>query len=207
MRFADAIGLGAIVLLWAASIYSLVLNFKQYGLQGPFLGRFLGQVGGGNHTLAIFAVIIPMTAFVLKSHINLLMGFGVILMADFFHEALWNIPYYVYYDMDSRIFIFLSVLIGFLAGAGIWIKREHSFAPLWRLGIWFALITGYLVFTHGGFYSENVLNPSMSYPQNLLVNAYEISEVALFAFLLYKALMVGLLNGKHPLFSRMFPRP
>jgi hypothetical protein len=198
-RFFDVVGLCFFAILWGTVAYSIVVNIKQFGIDGLVLGRYLGRVEGGNHTLATLAVIAPMTYFVYKAHMNWGFGFAVTYLADYFHEAIWNLPYYIYYHMTAYAIEWFGsflVLLTIFYGTGIWRKREYSLKPLLWLVPWFILVTIYLYATGGGAYSTNVLNPVLSQPNNLWVNAYEIGEVAFFAMSLCYALMQGLKEGK-----------
>lgn len=189
----DAIGVAFTVLIWGAALYSLVLDFAYWGPSGLILGRFLNRNdGGGIHTLAIILVAAPLTYYGRKSRINWILVPLIIMLADYYHEAIWNVPYYLYYSAhlgDLQLYLMVGLGCFVFYGACLYKGKTHNFRHLLYVLPWLAMVTAYLLLV--GHFSEDLYGPQ-AYYKDILVGLYENFEVGLFALLL----TLGLLKVK-----------
>jgi hypothetical protein len=189
----DAIGVGCVVLILGASVYSLVLDVMYWGPSGIVLGRFLNRNdGGGVHSLAILLVTVPFLFYTRRVRINWIMAPAMIMLADYYHEAIWNIPYYLRYSAHlGDLWLYVAVGLGCFVfyGAALYKGKAHNFSHVLYLLPWLVMITLYLVLV--GHFSEDLYGPQ-AYYRDPLVGLYENFEVGLFALLL----VLGLLRVK-----------
>jgi len=187
---ADYLGQIAIGFMLALCVYSLILDCLYWGFpQGLVLGRLFNRNdGGGVHTLSVLATVAAMAYFTWRSRLNWILAIPCFMLADYYHEGIWNIPYYLHYNQTGNLFYYavVAVLCSVFFGAGLMKGKAHNFRHILYLLPWFAVITAYLLLV--GHYSEDLFGQPLVFPQiyyaNLWVNGYEVFEVALFMFLL-----------------------
>ena len=181
----DALGVACLVLLFGICLYSLIEDVIYWGPSGIFLGRLLNRNdGGGVHTLSVLVVMIPMVLWGRKSGMNMGLVFAAVMLTDYYHEALWNIPYYLYYGEGTNLpeYLLMGVLCFMFFGALIYKGRKaHNFRHVLYLLPWFVMVTLYVLFVHQ--YSESIF--AVSYYLSVPVSAYEIFEVGFFSVSLY----------------------
>jgi hypothetical protein len=202
----DALGMAYFVILGAIALGSLVLDIKYWGVSGLVLGRLLNRNdGGGIHTLATLGVMFPTFRWARKMGLNVGMAAAASQLTDYYHEGIWNLPYYLYYHMrldQIPYYGFMALACLVFYGTIVYSKREHNFRHLLYLLPWVAMITLYLLLVH--HYSEDLFGPQ-SYYNNVWVNAYEILEVNIFSWSLYFG-MVAKKDG-HPVLATVYSVP
>lgn len=199
----DAFGIAVMVLLGAAAIGSLFLNLRYWGISGLVLGRLFNRNdGGGIHSLAILAVLYPTFKWGRRTGTNNIIVAVSAFLTDYYHEGLWNIPYYLYYRMrfdQVPLYAVMAVFCFIWFGTIIYAKKQHNFRHVLYLVPWFVLVTLYVLGIHA--YSEDIFG-TRAYYDDVWINAYEILEVALFAWSLYFALTRG--EKKVPVLATVF---
>jgi hypothetical protein len=188
----DVAGCWAILILLGIIIYSFYLNVSTFGIDGLVIGRlFSSKPPGGFHTLSVFVLFFPFAWWGFKRGVNKMITLTAIMGAVWYHEALWNISYNIYYHQPLMEIGYATSLAALCAVFFcVFLLLKPSIKPILYILPWFGLTTAYAFLVHA--YTENQFG--VSYYYSFPLGLYEICEVGLFAFLLWLAIRNEKLN-------------